>query len=287
MIDLILIAAYFVLSAIWLVLLFTGSKKYEAMIEPLDSKEYMLKFLYPVGFQLLDVIHYSYNTGLDKTRLAQSKIVFGERFGEYYYRVNMAEKVTYAATFVAVTPLLGPLFGEPLVCLFGLVCAGVMYYYADTKITDIINAREDDIGRDFADMVSKMALLINAGMITREAWENIAETGEGAMYDEMRVAVVDMRNGASEIDAYIGFGNRCGVPLVKKFISMLVQNLSKGNKELVDFLKAESVVCWEEKKHIVRRKGEEAGNKLMLPLGLILVGIFVMILVPIVSKMGI
>lgn len=287
MVDIILIVVYFVLSALWILLLLSGSKKYEAMIEPLDPSKYMLKSLYPVGFQILDLIHYSYNTNLDKIRLAQSKIVFGERFGEYYYRINMAEKVTYAALFITVTPLLGPLFGEPLLCIFGIVCAAVMYYYADTKITDIIKARENDIGRDFADMVSKMALLINAGMITREAWENIAETGEGAMYDEMRVAVNDMRNGASEIDAYIGFGNRCGVPLVKKFISMLVQNLSKGNKELVDFLKAESTVCWEEKKHIVRRQGEEAANKLMLPLGLILVGIFVMILVPIVSKMGI
>jgi len=132
-----------------------------------------------------------------------------------------------------------------------------------------------------------MALLINAGMITREAWEKIAETGEGTLYNEMRVAVSDMNNGVSEVDAYIAFGTRCGVPLIKKFISMLAQNLSKGNKELVDFLKAETAVCWEEKKHIVRRQGEEAGNKLMIPLGMILIGIFVMILVPVVSKMGI
>ena len=67
---------------------------------------------------------------------------------------------------------------------------------------------------------------------------------------------------------------------------MLVQNLEKGNKELVDFLKNESAVCWEEKKHIVKRQGEAAANKLMIPLGMILVGIFVMILVPIVSNIG-
>ena len=287
MTEYVLIVVYFALSILWLMLLNTGTKRFSMMIEPLDSKQYMLKAFYTLGFQILDMIHYSYNTFQDKKRIGQAKIVYGERFGEYYYRVNMAEKVTYAATCVMISPILGPLVGNNLFCLFGLVAAGFMYYYADTKITDIIKARENDISRDFADMVSKLALLINAGMITREAWEEISSTGEGTVYEEMRNAVIDMNNGVSEIDAYLGFGNRCGVQSVKKFTSMLCQNLTKGNKELVDFLKAETALSWEEKKHFVKRKGEEASNKMMIPLGMILVGVFVMILVPVLGNMGI
>lgn len=287
MFNFLCIGLYFILMGFWVYLLLTGSKKYQAMVEPLDSEKYMLKSLYPAGFRFLELIRYQYDSAWDKKRLAQSKIVFGERFGEYYYRINMAEKVTYALLCVTISPILGPLLKEPLASLFGLVAAGVTFYYADTKITDIIKAREADIGRDFADVVSKMALLINAGMITREAWEEIAHTGEGALYEEMRAAVADINNGMSEVDAYLGFGNRCGVPVVKKFISLLVQNISKGNKELVEFLKAETTICWEEKKHIVRRQGEEASNKMMIPLGMILVGVFVMILVPVMSNMGI
>ena len=286
MINTVLLIVYLLLTACWIFLILSAGKKYDGLIEPLDAKKYILKPLFPVGFRILELINYQYNSNYDRVRLSQSKIVFGERFGEYYYRINMAEKITYAALCLTIAPILGPIMNEPLFSLFGVAAAGVTFYYADTKITDIIKVREREIGRDFADVVSKMALLINAGMITREAWEKIAETGEGTLYDEMRAAVSDMNNGVSEVDAYIAFGNRCGVPLVKKFISMLAQNLSKGNKELVNFLKAETVVCWEEKKHIVRRQGEEAGNKLMIPLGMILIGIFVMILVPIVSQMG-
>ena len=201
MTEYVLIVVYFALSILWLMLLNTGTKRFSMMIEPLDSKQYMLKAFYPLGFQILDMIHYSYNTFQDKKRIGQAKIVYGERFGEYYYRVNMAEKVTYAATCVMISPILGPLVGNNLFCLFGLVAAGFMYYYADTKITDIIKARENDISRDFADMVSKLALLINAGMITREAWEEISSTGEGTVYEEMRNAVIDMNNGVSESDA--------------------------------------------------------------------------------------
>ena len=122
---------------------------------------------------------------------------------------------------------------------------------------------------------------------TREAWEEISYTGEGTVYEEMRNAVVEMNNGMSEIDAYLHFGERCAVPSVKKFASMLSQNLTKGNRELVDFLKAETANSWEEKKHYVKRKGEEASNKMMIPLGMILIGVFLMILVPVLGNLGI
>ena len=286
MVDFVLIILYFVLAVVWFLLLSVGSKKYAMMIEPLDKKKYMLKAFYPLGFQILDMMHYRFDTFQDKKRIGQAKIVYGERFGEYYYRVNMAEKFTYVATCVMISPILGPLIGNNLFCLFGLVAAAFMYYYADTKITDIIKARENDLSRDFADMVSKLALLINAGMITREAWEDIAYTGVGTVYEEMRNAVDEMNNGVSEIDAYLGFGNRCGVQFVKKFTSMLCQNLTKGNKELVDFLKAESAISWEEKKHYVKRKGEAASSKMMIPLGMILIGVFIMILVPVLGNLG-
>lgn len=287
MVDIVLIIIYFLLAVIWIVLLFKGSEKYADMIQPLDLKKNPLKAFYPLGFEILDLIHYKYNTFQDKKRIGQAKIVYGERFGEYYYRVNMAEKVTYVATCVMISPILGPLVGNNLFSLFGLVAAGFLYYYVDTKITDVIKARENDLSRDFADMVSKLALLINAGMITREAWEEIAYTGEGTVYEEMKNSIVEMNNGVSEIDAYLNFGNRCGVQFVKKFTSMLCQNLTKGNKELIDFLKAEAAISWEEKKHYVKRKGEAASNKMMIPLGLILVGVFIMILVPVMGNMGI
>lgn len=286
MINAVFIGIYILFAVIWVFLLTKGSKRYQEMIAPLDSKKYMLKSLYGVGFQLLDIIHYSYDTPVDRKRMGDAKIVYGERFGEYYYRVNVAEKFTYVATWIMLAPLLVPMTGQPLACLFGVFAAVGFYYYADTKITDIIKEREESITKDFPDMVSTMALLINAGMITREAWEDIAYNGEGVLYEEMRNTALDMRNGASEVDAYIAFGTRCGVTFVKKFISMLVQNLSKGNRDLVIFLKSEATVSWEEKKHLVKRKGEEAGNKLMLPLGMIMVGIFVMILVPIVTNLG-
>lgn len=286
MAEIICILIYCVLAVLGVLLLLVGSRKYKDLIAPLDPKKNILKELYPVGFQILDMIGYKFESSYDKKRRAQAIIVFGERFGEYYFRVSAAEKATLIFIGVIITPILGPLLGNPILCLGGLFFTGVAFYYADSKITDVMTARELSISNEFSDMVSKMALLINAGMITREAWDEIANTGSGVLYDEMKTASLDMQNGVSEIDAYLNFSNRCNVPYVKKFISMLVQNLAKGNKELVTFLRAETTLAWEEKKHIVRRQGEAANNKLMIPLGMIMIGIFIMILVPIVSKIG-
>lgn len=285
--NVVLIGIYAVLSLFWVILIISSGKKYDSLIEPLSSKEHPLKKLYPIGFEFLRLIKYKYNSNYDRKRITQSMIVFGEKYGEYYYRINTAEKFTYFLMCATVSPILGPIVGEAYFSLFGLFAGGVMFYYADTKITDVIKKREDEIGRDFADVVSKMALLINAGMITRDAWEKISENGKGTLYDEMRSSVSLMNNGYAETDAYIEFANRCGVPYIKKFVSMLVQNISKGNSELVNFLRTEGAVCWEEKKHIVKRQGEAASNKLMIPLGMILVGVFIMILVPVLANLNI
>ena len=276
---------YLVFAVIWTILLLSGSVRYRNWVKALPRKEYILKDIFPVGLAFLALIKYSYTSVMDRKRISDAKIIWGEKYGEFFYRVNMAEKFTYVLTLLMLTPLLG-VISDPFMMVFGVAAAVIGYLYADRKITQIIAKREDDIERDFADMVSKMALLINAGMITREAWEEISDTGEGTLYEEMRRSVTDMRNGEPEIDCYISFGNRCGVGSVKKFTSMLVQNISKGNRELVEFLKAESAVCWEEKKHYVRRQGEKVSSKLLIPLLMIMMGIFVMILVPIVTNMG-
>lgn len=46
-----------------------------------------------------------------------------------------------------------------------------------------------------------MALLTNAGMILREAWQEVAFAGTSTIYTEMQTTVNEMNNGVSEIDA--------------------------------------------------------------------------------------
>ncbi|MDR0671802.1 MAG: type II secretion system F family protein [Oscillospiraceae bacterium] len=253
------------------------------MVEPLGAGHPM-KEIYLVGLASLVFIRYKYNSRFDRKMLGYCRIIHGAKFADYYYRIVLAEMISLASAALIVTFFLSAMANELLILLFGLAAAAGLVYYVSTTVTDKIHERQESIFSDFSTVLSKLALLVNAGMILGEAWEKVSGTGEGVLYDEMRAAVEEARNGRPEIEAYQNFASRCGVPEVNKFASTLVQNLHKGNRELVAFLRQASNESWSEKKHRARRKGEEASGKLLIPIGLMFIGLLIMIMVPILAN---
>ena len=96
-----------------------------------------------------------------------------------------------------------------------------------------------------------------------------------------------MNNGVSEIDAMFNFGSRCIIPEIKKFTSTIIQGMTKGNSELTAMLQEQSKEVWELKKQLVRREGEKAASKLLIPICVMFVGILIMIIVPIFTNLGV
>ncbi len=266
------------LTLVYLFALFKGSKTYTDVVEALDSK---MKYTYIAGLYMLDMIHFNYNSTFSKKRIKNCQVVYGEKYAEFYYRINMAKQITSVFLTLIIGCTLAVLMETYVVLLLAFGAAFGIAYYFETTITDIIKDREDSIIATFPDMLSKLALLVNAGMIVKEAWEKVANTGEGTIYEEMRNAVSEMNNGVSEFDAIMNFANRCNVDKITKFSSTMVQNLSKGNKELAEFLRQFSNEAWVEKKQYARQKGEEAASKLLIPITLMFVGILLMVVVPI------
>ena len=168
---------------------------------------------------------------------------------------------------------------------FKLVIAGVavsamMIWYLDELLNDKINSRRDELLKDYPGMLSKLTLLVNAGVPIREAWTKVAATNEGILYQEMRNTALELSNGIQEVEAYKTFGERCSIKSLRKFSTMMIQNLQKGSGEVVVFLRDMSNEAWEEKKHEVKRRGEKASSKLIMPIGLIFLGVLILIMVP-------
>ena len=124
-------------------------------------------------------------------------------------------------------------------------------------------------------------------MIVREAWEEVAYTGNSIFYIEMQKAVDDMKNGFSEADSLYRFGSRCMIPEIKKFVSTIIQGIEKGNSELTRMLEQQSSEVWGLKKQEVRRQGEKAASKLILPMMMMFIGILIMVIIPIFSNLGV
>ncbi len=279
----IVLGAFFLV--IWLLLYFRGLK-YASMFEPLDGKEFRLKEMYGLGYALLELFHYKYKSKKDRTLRQQLEILYGSKYCEYYLRVVHSQQWTFAATVFLLAFALYGLSAEPVIFLIFLVFSWLAYYYFGREPSKKIEQRSEELLQDFCDVVSQLALLTNAGLIVREAWQNVAAKGKGTIYEEMRTAVDEMNNGVAEVDAIYNFGSRCMLPEIKKFTSTLIQGISKGNAELVTMIQEQSKEVWQLKKQLVRRAGEKAASKLLVPILIMFLGILIIILVPIFANIG-
>ena len=169
--------------------------------------------------------------------------------------------------------------------LFGTAIIVLLVWYMDEITKDKLTNRRDEILRDFPQVLSKLTLLVNSGMVLRDAWKNVAEKGNGILYEEMLQTCEEMKQGVAEIDAYQNFAERCEVKEIKRFTSSIIQNMVKGNAELTKFLREMSDEMWNEKKNMVKRQGEAANSKLLIPTIMIFAGILILIMVPMFTNL--
>lgn len=286
LLDIIIFGIGFVLLAVWLLFFFKGLK-YAQLFENLDEKDFPFKELYFVGYAIMETLHYQYKSKGDRKLRKEISILYGDKYAEYYIRVIYAQKVTLAYTLLLLAVPMYGLANDILATLVVAMFSGLAFYYFGTLTAEKIMKRSEIMLRDFSDVVSKLALLTNAGMILREAWEEVSKNGDSALYEEMQLSVIQMQNGMSDVDAIYGFGVRCVIPEIKKFTSTIVQGMVKGNSELTAMLQEQSSEVWSIKKQNVRRQGEKANSKLMIPMMLMLVGILVMVIIPIFANLGV
>lgn len=271
---------------VWLVIYFK-SLKYTSLFDNLDEKEFPLKELYCFGYCALEMVHYTYKTQKDRKMREHLEVLYDPQYADYYLRVNHAQKITITALVVVFAFIMYGFADDITFLILILGLAALAYYYFGQLIDERIAKRSDGMMTDFTEVVSKLALLTNAGMILREAWEKIAETGDGVLYAEMQRTVEDMKNGISDAEAIRRFGIRCMMPEIKKFSATIIQGIEKGNRELSIMLEDQSEEVWNLKKHMARRKGEKAASQLIVPMMIMFLGILVIIIVPIFANLGV
>ncbi len=150
--------------------------------------------------------------------------------------------------------------------------------------------RENELLFTYPEMVNKLTLLLGAGMSMASAWEKIAltykrqsEQGQvkkSPVYEEMLVAYHEMQDGIGERNAYLRFGERCGLTQYRKMVSLITQNVRKGQKELTKLLEDEADEAFHLRKELAKKAGEEAGTKLLMPMMIMLALVMAVILVP-------
>lgn len=266
---------------VWIILAMKYEEKYKDITSSIDPKEYVLSELFYVGFQLMEMFHFNIKSDYSRKKVKEMSEVYGKKYAEYYYYIQVGGQVTYLVTVLPVACLLGLLANNPLALGFGIVMGILFVWYLRESFQDKLTARREAIMLEFPQVLSKMTLLVNSGMLLRDAWNLAASQGDSVLLTEMKLTYTQLENGVPETVAYREFAERCGVKEIRKFTSMVIQGLEKGGAELTYFLKDMSDEMWLEKKNMAKRKGEQANAKLLLPTVMIFVGILILIMAPV------
>lgn len=277
---LILLIIATVLVAAWIVLAKKNEAEFKDLTDSIDPQQYRYPELFCVGFGIMKILHIDSKSKRARKRIKEIAEVQGKRYAEYYYYVINGAKWTYGFTVFVLLAVLGALGNSAMATVFGIVLAGLLMWYVEELMNDKLEEKRDQLVADLPQMLSKMTLLVNSGMVVRDAWKKIAESGDRFLNQEMKLTVDEMNNGVAELDAYRNFADRCAIKEIRRFSSTMIQNMQKGNAEIAYFLKEMSDEMWEEKKHLVKRKGEAANSKLLIPTAMIFIGILIIIMVP-------
>lgn len=264
---------------LFIIQMFRG-KEYESYIECLDENKFPLASLYTVGYAWTLAGPIKASGDVTKRLKTEASMLYERQYADYFVSVVWAQLLTYLHLFSMLTFfLIGAFFENAglffLVGAFVTLMSGI---YAMTNMKNILDERTRKCEEQLADVVSTLAILVNSGMVLREAWFTIADSSQGEFYQLMKRAKTNMENGFSDMDAIYLFGRESNSAEIRKFTSVLIQSLEKGGGEIGVFLAAQSSELWSSKKQKMLQAGEKAATKLLLPIMLIFIGILIIIL---------
>ena len=150
--------------------------------------------------------------------------------------------------------------------------------------------RQDQMMLDYSEVVSKLLILMGAGMSLKQSWNTISarysdkrkkkEIPKRFIYEEMVYTNHEIQDGETELAAYQKFGERTEVGAYQRLVRILIQNVQTGSRGICQLLSQEAEGAMEERKALAKRMGEEAGTKMLFPLLLMLGIVFAIIMTP-------
>ena len=275
-----------VMAVAWVILYVVNMSRYDRELSAVPREDYMMvsPLIFGFGFMRLirfDIKKLKYRGTIEK--LANLK---GKTYAEYYFYVMKASEMNWVWLSVTAGLMMAGLANTGELIVLGVMIGALGVLYRRVSLNDQMAERETQLLAEFPAVVSKMSLLEGAGLTIRDAWRQIASSGQGLIYQEMRLVVADKDNGRTDEEAYGDFGKRCGQKDIRKFAISTIQNIQKGNAQQIEFLKDMSDEMWEVKKKLVKKKVEDTKSLLLIPTFMVFIGILIMVMGPMLASMS-
>lgn len=178
---------------------------------------------------------------------------------------------------------------SPLIFLLVLIASFIVFAAKDKEVQRQMDARNNELLNGYPQFVSQLVLYLGAGMTLRSIMKKLAlnyakrfqKNGElQFLGEELLRFTYAVESGVAETGAYEQFGLRTGTREYTRLTTLLVQNVRKGSNDLLRLLEEESKKAFSERIDRARKRGEEAGTKLLMPMMLLLGIVMIIIMIP-------
>ncbi|MDO4553945.1 MAG: type II secretion system F family protein [Lachnospiraceae bacterium] len=184
---------------------------------------------------------------------------------------------------------------QRIIILFLIVILFIlMFYLKHTKLKERIEKRQQEVLEDYPGIVNQLVLYLGAGMNLKAAFEKMSDqyqqdrqSGRKEFryaYQELYVMMNQLKTGTSERMAYEQYAKRMGENCYLRLMTLVVQNLQKGTLGLLKALSEEEESAFAKRLDRARKKGEEAGTRLLFPMLLLLVVVMAVVMLPAVFQ---
>lgn len=280
-----------IIEVAFLLTLYTLSRgKYSEQLKVSECKEYNLTFLMPMTMLILDAVKYRYTNRYDRKISKLISSLYGTKSKDVHMKLYYSSKLAVMLLTLTVLTFFGAVAEKADITYVIITLASpfIVFYLYDKELVSKQNKKYAMIRADFPDVVSKLVLLVNAGMTLSRAWEKLCTDTKKhtPLYKELKITYQQIQAGKPEGEAYEDFAKRCRVKEISKFIMLIIQNLKKGTDDLVPLLKLQADECWELRKGRAKKLGDEASEKLIIPIMIMFIGILIIVILPAVLQLS-
>lgn len=172
---------------------------------------------------------------------------------------------------------------------------GYFWAYRITRLEHHASKKGECLAESYPEFVEKLRLYLAAGLTTRNAflvletwYAELAKTDKASRYlwKELQIACNQLRNGVSETEAYLQWGNSCQDKHYRRLAFLLSVHLKKGNRELLSCLEREVKETRTELQSRIRKKGEQASVRLLFPMMMYLIVVMILVIYPAYQRFG-
>lgn len=168
-----------------------------------------------------------------------------------------------------------------LVFVLGGIFSILLVYKEYSDIRTKEKKRNEELLMAYPSFVDLMSLYMGAGLTVKGSLSRaVVQSDSPVLAEELNYTLNEIQSGIPETEGYYRLSNRLALPVYQKIFTLLSQNIKKGTRDILNLLAEEEAAALQLKKELAKRKGEEAGTKLLFPMILQLGIVMIIVIAP-------